>query len=184
MLANGMLAGLVAITASCSYVNSISAVIIGLAAGLIVVMSVVFFENTLKIDDPVGAISVHGVGGLWGIIALGLFADGSYGAGINGVAGNVRGLFYGDASQLTAELIAAGSCIVFVFGSFFLFFKVVGAWIGNRVSAAVEYEGLDVSEMGTTAYPDFVTTPSVSLTMAPSTAQRQPLRVAQRGAGN
>jgi hypothetical protein len=73
---------------------------------------------------------------------------------------------------------------VFVFGSFYLFFKLIDIWIGNRVSAAVEYEGLDVSEMGTIAYPDFVTTPAVTHAIFPNTVQRQPLRVAQRGPGN
>ena len=99
MIANGMLAGLVAITAPCAFVNSVSAVIIGVIAGVLVVESVLFFERALKIDDPVGAISVHGVNGAWGVLSLGLFADGTYGDGWNGVAGTVKGLFYGDASQ-------------------------------------------------------------------------------------
>ena len=72
-------------------------------------------ERKLKIDDPVGAISVHGVNGPWGVIALGLFADGTYGDGLNGVAGAVKGLFYGDASQLGAQLIAVVTNFVFVF---------------------------------------------------------------------
>ena len=91
MLANGMLAGLVAITAPCAFVTAPSAVLIGLIAGLLVCWAVVFFERTLKLDDPVGAISVHGVNGAWGLIAVGLFADGTYGGGLNGVAGNVTG---------------------------------------------------------------------------------------------
>ena len=98
MMCNGMLAGLVAITAPCAFVNSVSASIIGLIAGVLVVESVYFVESKLKLDDPVGAISVHGVNGAFGCIALGLFADGSYGDGWNGVAGTVKGLFYGDAS--------------------------------------------------------------------------------------
>ena len=89
MTANGTLAGLVAITAPCAFVNGISSFIIGLIAGLLVCVSVPFVENKLKLDDPVGAISVHGVNGFWGVLALGLFADGTYGDGFNGVAGGV-----------------------------------------------------------------------------------------------
>ena len=99
MLANGVLAGLVAITAPCAFVTAPSAVLIGGVAGVLVCWSVFFVERTLRIDDPVGAISVHGVNGAWGVLALGLFADGTYGDGWNGVAGGVRGLFYGDAGQ-------------------------------------------------------------------------------------
>jgi len=105
MAANALLAGLVAITAPCAFVNSVSAVIIGLVAGVLVCVSVFFVERNMKIDDPVGAISVHGVNGAWGIIALGLFADGTYGDGLNGVAGTVKGLFYGGGSQLGAQLV-------------------------------------------------------------------------------
>jgi Amt family ammonium transporter len=155
MMANGMLAGLVAITAPCAFVNSVSAVIIGLIAGVLVSASVFFVERTLKIDDPVGAVSVHGVGGVWGILSVGLFADGVYGDGLNGVSGGVRGLFYGDPRQLLAEVIGIITCIVFVFGSFYLFFKVVDVLIGNRVSAEVEISGLDLPEMGALAYPEF-----------------------------
>ena len=100
MICNGMLAGLVAITAPCAFVNSVSAVIIGGIAGVLVVWSVLFIERTLKIDDPVGAVSVHGVCGAWGVLSLGLFADGAYGDGWNGVEGTVRGLFYGDAEPV------------------------------------------------------------------------------------
>ena len=103
MMCNGMLAGLVAITAPCAFVNSISACIIGLIAGWLVVEAALFIERRLKLDDPVGAIAVHGVNGAWGCIALGLFADGSYGDGWNSVPGTVKGLFYGDASQLLAQ---------------------------------------------------------------------------------
>src|SRR3954469_13729672 len=85
MMVNGMLAGLVAITAPCAFVNSVSAVIIGGVAGVLVVVAVLFIERTLKIDDPVGAIAVHGVNGIWGVLSLGLFADGTYGDAWNGV---------------------------------------------------------------------------------------------------
>ena len=89
MAANGMLAGLVAITAPCAFVDTIGAFVIGLIAGVLVVGAMVFVEGTLKVDDPVGAVSVHGICGVWGVLAVGLFADGSYGDGWNGVAGTV-----------------------------------------------------------------------------------------------
>jgi len=153
MLVNGMLAGLVAITAPCAFVNSVSAVIIGGVAGVLVVFSVFFIER-MKVDDPVGAVSVHGVCGAFGVLSLGLFADGTYGDGFNGVPGTVRGLFYGDASQLAAQTIGTLTCLVFVFGSFYAFFKLVDVLIGNRVSAEAEIEGLDIPEMGVLGYPD------------------------------
>lgn len=154
MTANGTLAGLVAITAPCAFVNGISAFIIGLIAGLLVCVSVRFFENKLKIDDPVGAISVHGVNGFWGILALGLFADGTYGDGLNGVTGNVTGLFYGGASQLLAQVICLGVLLVWGFGVSFLFFKLLDKVWGVRVAPEDELEGLDIPEMGVLAYPD------------------------------
>jgi ammonium transporter, Amt family len=159
MLANGMLAGLVAITAPCAFVNSVSAVLIGGIAGVLVILSVFFVEGKLKIDDPVGAVSVHGTCGAWGVLSLGLFADGVYGDGWNGVAGTVKGLFYGDASQFAAQCIGTLTCFVFVFASFYAFFKLVEVTIGNRVPASVELEGLDIPEMGALAYPDFVLGP-------------------------
>ena len=125
MTANGALAGLVAITAPCAYVNGISAFIIGVIAAFLVCKAVPFVENKLKIDDPVGAISVHCVNGMWGVLSVGLFADGSYGDGVNGVAGGVRGLFFGDASQLVAQLIAMLVLVVWGFGVSYLFFKIL-----------------------------------------------------------
>lgn len=154
MTANGTLAGLVAITAPCAFVDGPSSFLIGLVAGLLVCVSVSFFENKLKLDDPVGAISVHGVNGFWGIIALGLFADGKYGDGFNGVAGGVRGLFYGDATQLYAQLICLAVLLVYGFGVSFLFFKVLDKVWGIRISPEAELEGLDIPEMGVMAYPD------------------------------
>ncbi len=105
MLANGVLAGLVAITAPCAFVTAPSAVLIGSIAGVLVCWSVYFVDRVLRIDDPVGAISVHGVCGAWGVLSLGLLADGTYGDGWNGVAGGVKGLFYGDAGQFGAQVI-------------------------------------------------------------------------------
>jgi Amt family ammonium transporter len=155
MLANGMLAGLVAITAPCAFVNSVAAVIIGAIAGVLVVVSVYFVERVMKVDDPVGAFSVHGVNGAWGVIALGLFADGTYGDGWNGVPGTVTGLFYGNASQLYAQTIGTATCFIFVYAAFYVFFKIQNAISPIRVSAEVEMAGLDIPEMGVLAYPDF-----------------------------
>ena len=154
MTANGALAGLVAITAPCAFVNGLSALIIGIIAGVLVCLAVPFVENKLKLDDPVGAISVHCVNGLWGVVSLGLFADGSYGDGFNGVAGGVKGLFFGDASQLLAQLIAVAVLFVWGFGVSFVFFKALDKVWGLRVAPEDELEGLDVPEMGVLAYPD------------------------------
>jgi len=159
MMANGMLAGLVAITAPCAFVTAPAAVLIGAISGVLVCVSVFFVEGTLKIDDPVGAISVHGTNGAWGVLSLGLFADGKYGDGWNGVPGAVTGLFYGDGKQFVAECIGTLTCFVFVFVSFYVFFKVLDKIIGNRVSAEVELEGLDLPEMGALAYPEFQAAP-------------------------
>jgi ammonium transporter, Amt family len=155
MMANGMLAGLVAITAPCAFVTAPSAVLIGAVAGVIVVYSVFFVERTLKIDDPVGAISVHGTNGAWGVLALGLLADGRYGDGWNGVPGAVTGLLYGDARQFVAQCVGTLTCFVFVFVTMYVFFKVLDAVVGNRVSAEIELAGLDLPEMGALAYPKF-----------------------------
>jgi ammonium transporter, Amt family len=155
MSANGLLAGLVAITAPCAFVNSVSAVIIGLIAGILVCWSVFFVDRTLKVDDPVGAISVHGVNGAWGVIALGLFADGTYGDGLNGIAGTVKGLFYGDASQLMAQITGTLTNVIFVFVIMYVFFKVLDKITPLRVPADQELEGLDQHEVAVTAYPDF-----------------------------
>ena len=154
MTANGALAGLVAVTAPCAFVNASAAFVIGLIGGVLVCLAVPFVERKLRIDDPVGAISVHCVNGLWGVIALGLFADGSYGDGINGVAGGVKGLFYGDASQLEAQLVAVVVLFVWGFGVSFVFFKILDKVWGLRVPPEAELEGLDVPEMGVAAYPD------------------------------
>ena len=155
MIANGLLAGLVAITAPCAFVNSISAVIIGAIAGILLCISVFFVERVMRVDDPVGAISVHGVNGAWGVLSLGLFADGTYGEGFNGVSGTVKGLFYGDASQFFAQVIGTATNIIFVFVVMYVFFKVLDKIVPLRVSPEMELEGLDQSEVGVTAYPEF-----------------------------
>ena len=155
MTCNGGLAGLVAITAPCAFVNSISAMIIGTVAGFLVCWAVVFIDAKLKIDDPVGAAAVHLVKGCWGMIALGLFADGTYGDGLNGVAGGVTGLFYGDAGQLWAQLIAVSVIFGYGFTSQYLFWKITDNIMGIRVSAEAEIAGLDETEVVPVAYPHF-----------------------------
>ena len=155
MIANGFLAGLVAITAPCAFVNSVSAVIIGLIAGILLCMSVFFVERVLKIDDPVGAISVHGANGAWGLLALGLFADGTYGDGLNGVEKTVRGLFYGDGSQFIAQVAGVVTNFIFVFVVMYVFFKILDKIVPLRIPEDVEIEGLDQAEVAVTAYPDF-----------------------------
>ena len=152
MMCNGLLAGLVAITAPCAFVSPIGGLIIGLISGIIVVEVTLFVERKLKIDDPVGAIAVHGANGLWGVLALGLFADGTYGDGLNGVKGNVKGLFYGDAGQFAAEAIGGLTNLIFIGACGWLLFSLLDKIAGNRVSAEVELAGLDLPEMGMDGY--------------------------------
>ena len=152
MLCNGMLAGMVAITAPCAFVTAPIAIFIGLVAGVLVIVSAMFIENTLKIDDPVGASSVHGVNGAWGIIAVGLFADGRYGDGWNGVPGTVRGLFYGDGSQLVASIVGVLACVFWVGAVTFIAFRVIDVVSKHRVPPGTEVGGLDVPEMGIEGY--------------------------------
>jgi ammonium transporter, Amt family len=157
MMCNGMLAGLVAITCPCAFVSAGGASLLGLIAGVLVVESVFFFDK-LGIDDCVGAISVHGVNGAWGCLSLGLFADGTYGDGWNGVPGTVKGLFYGGGfGQLFAEFIGVTTCFVTLAGLSLLVYYI-GETIcgGNRVSQEVEIEGLDLPEMGVPGYSGFV----------------------------
>jgi len=165
---NGVLAGLVAITAPCAFVSPTEAAIIGILAGGWVCDAGLFIERKLKIDDPVGAIAVHFCNGAFGLVCVGIFADGTYGAGWNGVDGPVKGLLLGDGGQLVAQLVECASIIVFAFGLsyfFFNFLKSIG-WL--RVSQQVELDGLDVEEMGIWGYPD----PEASF--APPTAGTSP----------
>ena len=164
MMCNGMLAGLVAITAPCAFVDSWAAAVIGGIAGVVVVYSV-FFWDKMKIDDPVGAISVHGVNGLWGVISVGIFANGKYGAGWNGVvrdefvkqygSDGVRGILFGDASQLWMQLLNAAVVAVFGFVMAYAWFKFSNLITPLRVPEDVERGGLDAPEMGALGYPDF-----------------------------
>jgi Amt family ammonium transporter len=151
MMGNGLLAGLVAITAPSGYVNPVGASIIGIVAGVVVVVAAGFVEKVLKVDDPVGAIAVHGFNGLWGQLSVGLLADGA--ANYGGL--QVRGLFYGDPSQLVAQIIGGVVCFVYVFGISWIFFTLYKRFFGLRVSAETELAGLDIPEMGSLGYnPD------------------------------
>ena len=155
MSCNGMLAGLVAITAGCAFVAPWAAAVIGGVAGTLVVYSVEFWDRR-HIDDPCGAISVHGVGGAWGVLSVGLFADGTYGKDWNGVSGTVKGLFYGDVGQLWAQIAHVLVGFVWAWGVTWIIFSVAKRFIQIRVAPEVEIQGLDVPEFGVLCYPDFV----------------------------
>ncbi len=137
MTLNGALAGLVAITAGCANVSPGSSIIIGIVAGILVVLSVLFIDK-IKIDDPVGAVSVHGVNGAWGTLAAGLF--------------NIGGT---SAKVVLVQLLGIGACFIYTFVVALVMFKIIAATVGLRVSAEEEIEGLDITEHGGEAYPDF-----------------------------
>lgn len=152
MAMNGALAGLVGITAGCATVTPIGAIIIGVIAGLLVVGSVYLFDAVLRIDDPVGAISVHGICGLWGTLACGLFNAEAVIAG--GDANS--GLFYGGGvNQLLSQLTGAGMAFAWAFGVGITLFYLVDKTIGLRVTADEERRGLDIGEHGMEAYSGF-----------------------------
>ncbi len=169
MAGNGILAGLVAITAPSGFVSTFGAAVIGFIAGVLVCLSCSFVENFMKVDDPVGAISVHGTCGLWGVLSIGFFADGTsnYGGSWNGVTGSVTGLFYGGgASQLAAQLIGISTLIGFVFTFSFVINLALDYFMGQRVSVETELAGLDIPEMGQLGYPEFVLRPEPAMSAA------------------
>ena len=144
MTLNGALAGLVGITAGCANVNNLGAVLIGLVSGVLVVYSINFFEKR-GLDDAVGAISVHGICGIWGVIAVAIFDT-------------ADGLFYGGGTSLFGpQLIGILAIGAWAYGTSFLVFKVIDSTVGLRVTAEEEIAGLDASEHGTSAYGDFIT---------------------------
>jgi Amt family ammonium transporter len=151
MILNGCLAGLVAITAPCAWVSVGSSLVIGLVAGVLVVFAVLGFDR-VKLDDPVGALSVHLVNGIWGTLAVGLFADSAAAP----VAGPANGLFFGGGfGQLWSQLVGVATVGVYTLGVGLAGFALIRAIMGLRVSAEEEIEGLDIGEHGITAYPDF-----------------------------
>ena len=151
MTINGCLAGLVAITAPCAFVSVMSSAVIGLIAGVIVVLAVVAFDK-VKIDDPVGALAVHLVNGVWGTLAVGLFAESQW------TPGQASGLFFGGGlKQLGIQLNGVVAVGIFVLGISYLAWQLLKATMGIRVSIQEEIEGLDIGEHGQTTYPEFVT---------------------------
>ena len=159
MTMNAALAGLVAITAPCDCVSPFGAFWIGLIAGFLVVLSVEFFDNKAKIDDPVGAVSVHMVCGVWGTVAVGLFSNGADGVGL--------GLFYGGGlRQLGVQLLGFAGVMAYVLAVMFAAFKLIDKTIGLRVSAQVEIDGLDIHEHGLpSAYSGFAISDPTGMTM-------------------
>ena len=151
MSINGLLAGLVAVTASCAFISIPSSIVIGAIGGVIVVLAVMFFDRK-KLDDPVGALSVHLANGVFGTLAVGLFAEDA----ITGVAtGN--GLFFGGgASLLLNQLIGVLAVAGFVFPFSLLVWYLIKVTIGIRVGLKEEIQGLDIGEHGNVAYPEFV----------------------------
>jgi Amt family ammonium transporter len=143
MSLNGALAGLVAITAPCDSVSPMAAVVIGAVAGTLVVIAVLFIDNVLKVDDPVGAVSVHGVCGVWGTLSCGLFNMES-------------GLFYGGGlRQLGVQALGASTAFVWAFGIGLVMFSFIKATVGLRVQSEEELKGLDIGEHGMEAYAGF-----------------------------
>lgn len=150
MTLNGCLAGLVIITACCASVSIVGAMMVGLLGGIIAVFSVLFFEQVLKVDDPVGAVSVHGICGIWGTLSVGLFGSTSISSLLVS-----DGLIYGGTGQIGIQFIGVVAVFAFVFPVSFLIFKAIKATSGLRVSEEEELEGLDISEHGNEAYADF-----------------------------
>ncbi|HCS68142.1 MAG TPA: adenylate cyclase, partial [Oribacterium sp.] len=159
MTFNGALAGLVAITAPCDCVTPVGAFFIGLVAGILVVLSVEFFDNKAKIDDPVGAVSVHMMNGMWGTLAVGLFSTGADGVPV--------GLFYGGGfAQLGVQALGVVCIAAYTLITMFIVFKVIDKTIGLRVPAKIEIEGLDIHEHGlTSAYSGFSITDVTDMTV-------------------
>jgi Amt family ammonium transporter len=154
MTANGMLAGLVANTACGAFIGAPASVVVGAVAGLIFVAASLFIERSLKLDDPVSAIAVHGVCGIWGLLCVGIFSDGTYGSGLNGVSGTVTGILYGGYGQFAAQLIGIVANIVWVGLTSYALFRVIDATIGMRVKPHEEIEGLDYHQLAQPAYSD------------------------------
>ena len=153
MVANGMLGGLVATTASGAFMGAPASVVVGAVAGLLVVWGSQQLERW-RIDDAVGAIPVHGICGIWGLLSVGIFADGTYGNGFNGVVGTVSGILYGNWQQLVAQIIGIIANILWVAPTSYLLFRAIDRFGGGmRVKPQAEIEGLDYHELTAPAYP-------------------------------
>ena len=161
MMVNGMLAGLVAVTAPCAFISPWAAVVIGLVAAVLAIEAVYYFDRK-GIDDPVGAIAVHGICGSFGVVAVGIFANGVYGGGWNGAVDDageaiaVKGLLYGEVGQLGAQLLGLVVIWTVIFGISFGFFKIQDKLTkgGIRTPEDIEMQGSDIPEMGVAAYND------------------------------
>jgi Amt family ammonium transporter len=156
MMVNGMLAGLVAITAPCAFVSPWAAAVIGALAAVLAIEAVYFIERR-GIDDPVGAIAVHGVCGTFGVLAVGIFANGKYGAAWNGSSSTgVKGIIQGDWGQLGAQALGAVVIWTVIFGVSYAFFTIQNKLTkgGIRLPEDMEIEGADIPEMGVYGYVD------------------------------
>jgi len=149
MILNGILAGLVSITAGTASVSFLGAIVIGIIGGVIVVFTILFFEKNLKIDDAVGAVSVHGICGVWGTVAVGIF-------GVPTAPVAVHGLIAGGLSQLGIQSIGVLATFAWAFGTSLACLLLLKATMGIRVPEQQEFAGLDVQEHGISAYPDFI----------------------------
>ncbi|MBU1026766.1 MAG: ammonium transporter [Candidatus Margulisbacteria bacterium] len=148
MAMNGALAGLVAITAPCAFVDPWAALVIGSAAGVLVVLAVILLDK-VGVDDPVGAFPVHGINGIWGTLAIGIFGQKALGLSFNGL------VYGGGLSQLSIQLLGVGSAVLFVVAAMYVVFKLIDLTIGLRVTREEELRGLDIGEHGLEAYSGF-----------------------------
>ena len=171
MTLNGVIGGLVAITAGTANMSPGMAALTGLIGGMVVVGAVLLLERVMKVDDPVGAIAAHGFAGAWGTVAVGLFASSAY--------GGVDGLFFGGGlAQLGVQITGVAAAFLFVFPTSFIVFKLIDMTIGMRASDEDQIRGLDISEHEAAGYPDFAPVlPAAGTSATPTVAQSSPVVV-------
>ena len=171
MTLNGVIGGLVAITAGTANMSPGMAALTGLIGGMVVVGAVLLLERVMKVDDPVGAIAAHGFAGAWGTVAVGLFASSAY--------GGVDGLFFGGGlAQLGVQITGVAAAFLFVFPTSFIVFKLIDMTIGMRASDEDQIRGLDISEHEAAGYPDFAPAlPAAGKSATPTVAQGSPVVV-------
>ena len=171
MTLNGVIGGLVAITAGTANMSPGMAALTGLIGGMVVVGAVLLLERVMKVDDPVGAIAAHGFAGAWGTVAVGLFASSAY--------GGVDGLFFGGGlAQLGVQITGVAAAFLFVFPTSFIVFKLIDMMIGMRASDEDQIRGLDISEHEAAGYPDFAPAlPAAGKSATPTVAQGSPVVV-------